>query len=155
METKALDLFLDNGLMACSCNDCQKVEVNARTELDALKSRRADDKRIENFVSHITVYCVKNIPATPGDSCDDVIINAYERIKTRLAEAEDALQKIYDWSCAYPLDIFPEPDFEKAHRLLKSGGMTLDSISASNMRYVVEGVGKIARAFLHPAEEKQ
>ena len=49
-----------------------------------------DDKRIENFVSHITVYCVKNIPATPGDSCDDVIINAYERIKTRLAEAEDA-----------------------------------------------------------------
>jgi hypothetical protein len=33
----------------------------------------------------------------------------------------------------------------KAAELLKAGGMTLDAISASNMRHVVEGVGKIAR----------
>lgn len=43
---------------------------------------------------------------------------------------------------------FPEPDFEKAARLLRDGGMTLDAISASNMRHVVEGVGKIASAAL-------
>jgi hypothetical protein len=71
-------------------------------------------------------------------------------LKSRLAEAEDSLQKIYNWSCAYPLDIFPEPDFKKVRALLEGGGITLDSVSASNMRHVVEGVGNIARAFLHP-----
>jgi hypothetical protein len=32
----------------------------------------------------------------------------------------------------------------KAAELLKAGGMTLDAISASNMRHVVEGVGNAA-----------
>lgn len=66
---------------------------------------------------------------------------AYERM-------EQALQRIVQWSEAYPLDIFPEPDFTKAREALKAAGMTLDAISASNMRHVVEGVGKIARAAL-------
>jgi len=44
------------------------------------------------------------------------------------------------WSKAYPLDIFPEPDFKKAASVLKQHGMTLDSISASNMRHVLEGL---------------
>jgi hypothetical protein len=66
----------------------------------------------------------------------------------REAALEEALLRIVQWSEAYPLDIFPEPDFAKAHELLKAGGMTLDAISASNMRHVVEGVGRIARAAL-------
>ncbi len=61
---------------------------------------------------------------------------------------EDALHRIEAWSRAYPLSVFPEPDFKKAHDLLQAGGMTLDAISASNMRHVVEGVGKIAREAL-------
>lgn len=63
----------------------------------------------------------------------------------------DALLRIEAWSRAYPLKVFPEPDFAKAAKLLKAGGMTLDAISASNMRHVVEGVGKIARDALHPS----
>lgn len=63
----------------------------------------------------------------------------------RIDELTEALQRIVQWSEAYPLNIFPEPDFEKAAELLKAGGITLDAISASNMRHVVEGVGKIAR----------
>jgi len=63
---------------------------------------------------------------------------------------EAALQRIVQWADAYPLDVFPEPDFAKAHELLKAGGMTLDAISASNMRHVIEGVGKIARDALAP-----
>lgn len=66
----------------------------------------------------------------------------------RIEELEEALHKIKSWSEAYPLSVFPEPDFEKAAKLLEAGGMTLDSISASNMRHVVEGVGKIAREAL-------
>jgi hypothetical protein len=61
---------------------------------------------------------------------------------------EEALQRIVQWSEAYPLDVFPEPDFRKAAELLKAGGITLDAVSASCMRHVVEGVGKIAREAL-------
>lgn len=66
----------------------------------------------------------------------------------RIDELEEALHKIVQWSKAYPLTVFPEPDFKKAAKLLEAGGMTLDAISASNMRHVVEGVGKIAEEAL-------
>jgi hypothetical protein len=61
---------------------------------------------------------------------------------------EDALERIVQWCEAYPIDIFPEPDFKKAAELLKTGGITLDAVAASCMRHVVEGVGKIAREAL-------
>ena len=66
----------------------------------------------------------------------------------RIDELEAALQRIQQWSEAYQLDIFPEPDWKKVRELLEAGGITLDSVSASNMRHVVEGVGKIAREAL-------
>jgi hypothetical protein len=59
-----------------------------------------------------------------------------------------SLRRIVQWSDAYPSDIFPEPDLKKAAEVLKANGMTLDAISASCMRHVVEGVGKIAREAL-------
>lgn len=65
---------------------------------------------------------------------------------------QDALREIVQWSEAYPLDIFPEPDFKKARELLEAGGITLDAVSASCMRHVVEGVGKIARHSLEKME---
>jgi hypothetical protein len=61
---------------------------------------------------------------------------------------EEALQHIQSWSEAYPLDVFPEPDWKKARALLEAGGITLDSVSASCMRHLVMGVGKIAREAL-------
>jgi hypothetical protein len=66
----------------------------------------------------------------------------------RIEELEEALHKIAQWSEAYPLDIFPEPDLKKARALLEAGGITLDSVSAYCMRHVVEGVGKIAKEAL-------
>lgn len=68
--------------------------------------------------------------------------------KHRIDQLEDALRRIYDWSRAYPIASFPEPDWNKAHALLEAGGITMDSISAHCMRHVVEGVGKIARGAL-------
>jgi hypothetical protein len=65
----------------------------------------------------------------------------------RLTEAHE---RIVEWSRAYPLAIFPEPDLKKARELLEAGGMTLDAISAHAMRHVVEGVGQISRAALEP-----
>ena len=76
---------------------------------------------------------------------------------TAAAEAKsrrvrEALERIEQWSRAYPLDVFPEPDMKRVAAVLKAAGLTLDAVSASNMRHVVEGVGEIARAAL--AEDK-
>lgn len=77
--------------------------------------------------------------------------NATDRIEVALTAVAEkceplvaALGRIEQWGQAYPLTVFPEPDFKKARALLEAGGMTLDAISASNMRHVVEGVQQIA-----------
>lgn len=69
----------------------------------------------------------------------------------RLERYEEALRRIEQWSLAYPLDIFPEPDFKRARELLEAGGQTLDAVSASAMRRVVEGVGRIVSEALRAA----
>ena len=66
----------------------------------------------------------------------------------KIARLVEALEQIDQWSQAYPLNIFPEPDWVKARQLLEAGGMTLDSVSAGAIRRVVDGVGKIAREAL-------
>ena len=70
------------------------------------------------------------------------------KLEDRIDDLEQALHKIRSWSDAYPIEVFPEPDLEKARALLEAGGITLDSVSAHCMRHVVEGVGKIAREAL-------
>jgi hypothetical protein len=55
------------------------------------------------------------------------------------------LARIEAWCDAYPVKVFREPDWKKAADLLKSGGMTLDAISASNMRHVLDGIRRIIR----------
>ncbi len=76
-----------------------------------------------------------------GDGC--AICNPklnLEIITKRMEEAEEKLDKIEQWCNAYPLDVFPEPDFKKAAQVLKENGMTIDSISASNIRHALKGV---------------
>ena len=90
---------------------------------------------------------------------DDVLREQFDpyamlRLVEQQAERlEDGHRRIVEWAKAYPLDVFPEPDFEKAAQVLKDAGMTLDAISASNMRHVVEGVGNIAKDALASQEE--
>jgi hypothetical protein len=69
-------------------------------------------------------------------------IEQAERIK-ELEEMEDCHQKILNWIDAYPLEIFPEPDFEAVRFALASKGITVDSVSASNMRHVLKGIKEI------------
>ena len=68
-----------------------------------------------------------------------------------LDDAREALEHIVQWADAYPLDIFPEPDFAVCAVALNGVGQTLDAVSASSMRHVVKGVGDIARAALAKA----
>ena len=66
-----------------------------------------------------------------------------DEIVDRLENLTDKLRKINDWCGAYPVKIFPEPDFEKMAKVLKDNGMTIDSIGASSMRHVLKGIVKI------------
>lgn len=70
------------------------------------------------------------------------------RLQQERDALREALHSIVQWSEAYPLTVFPEPDLKLAKMLLEDGGVTLDALSAGAMRHVVEGVGKIARAAL-------
>ena len=61
------------------------------------------------------------------------------------------MRRIVEWADAYPLTVFPAPDADylrRAHEVLTANGMTLDRISADNMRHAIEGAGKIAREAL-------
>ena len=68
-----------------------------------------------------------------------------EELEDRISDLEETLHKIDSWCKAYPLDIFPEPDLRLARALLEKGGITLDSVSASNMRHVLKGISKIIK----------
>lgn len=64
-------------------------------------------------------------------------------LRAESAKLKEALLRMDAWAKAYPLDIFPRPDLKKAAAALKTAGMTLDSISADNMRYVLDRVKDI------------
>ena len=71
------------------------------------------------------------------------MITRINRLTRELEAARDALQQIDNWAKAYPLDVFPEPDFKRVREVLEAAGITLDSVSASNMRHVIKGVERI------------
>lgn len=67
----------------------------------------------------------------------------YDDIQAKNEQMQKALERISQWAKAYPLSVFPEPDFKMAHKALKEHGISLDAVSASNMRHVIKGVSKI------------
>ena len=85
------------------------------------------------------------------------LIAEIERLRAALANANkqaerfergwylrgDALEKLEQWAQAYPLKVFPEPlreEWQRAAALLSEKGLSLDRMSASNMRHVINGV---------------
>lgn len=54
---------------------------------------------------------------------------------------EDAFHQVKAWCNAYPLEVFPEPNWGEARELL--GESLLTRLSASNMRHVVSTIERI------------
>lgn len=75
-----------------------------------------------------------------------------DKAEDRAERLQDALQELQQWANAYPLNIFPEPDFSLAAKVLTDAGLSLDAISASNMRHVLTRVEEITRAALNEKE---
>jgi len=65
-----------------------------------------------------------------------------------LGRIEKLLERIVQWSQAYPVDIFPKPDWKRAEEALIKEGMGVTSLSADAMRHVVEKLGEEARPLL-------
>jgi parvulin-like peptidyl-prolyl isomerase len=66
----------------------------------------------------------------------------------RTERLEEALQRIAQWSDAYPLAGFPEPNeayYQRAHDALTEAGLSLDRLTAAAIRHVIAQVGKIAK----------
>lgn len=75
-----------------------------------------------------------------GCECERSLAAEAENDKMR-----DSLQKIYNWSQAYPLESFPEPDMKKVAEVLAAAGIELGSVSAYCMRHVISGVESLAK----------
>ncbi len=73
-------------------------------------------------------------------SWDNLVKGAQELI-AREREKYDALFfEIKEWSEAYPETVFPPPDWGKVRDALEMNGLTLDSVSAANMRHVIKRI---------------
>src|SRR5574343_185614 len=81
----------------------------------------------------------RNITSGPHWS----LIIRFVKLFDYACQMEMALQQIDNWAKAYPLDVFPEPDFKRVREVLEAAGITLDSVSASNMRHVITGIARI------------
>lgn len=85
----------------------------------------------------------------------DLRLEASEALATKdatIEELREALERIEQWAQAYPVSAFPEPDFARVAAVLKDAGISLGSVSASNMRHVVQGVASIVRAALEASK---
>jgi len=68
----------------------------------------------------------------------------------RIEELKGALVRIDNWAKAYSfsLSVLPELDFKKVAKVLKAAGLSLDEVSASNMRHVLAQVKDITKQVL-------
>jgi len=91
--------------------------------------------------------------AEAAESALNAALAENEQLEIENARYEKALVEINNWAQAYPLDIFPEPDFAVVNEVLKAAGISLSCVSASNMRHVITRVEKITESALKGGEK--
>ena len=76
---------------------------------------------------------------------NDICYEMRRKYEEEIGRLGEILREIDNWTKAYPLEAFPKPDLKRAARVLKENGMTLDAISADNMRHVLDGIREIIK----------
>jgi len=66
-----------------------------------------------------------------------------KHLQAKVERQETALERLRQWAKAYPVRAFPEPDFIVARKVLAEYEISLDAVSASNMRHVIRQVSEI------------
>lgn len=113
----------------------------------AVNTLRKSEERMTQL-QLITLYVCDQHEAIHGqtsfDPADSCVICGREleaRPYVSLVELKDVFDQLRDWrDRAYPENLFPKPDLELARKLLKEGGMTLDSVGADAMRHALTSV---------------
>jgi hypothetical protein len=138
--------------------DNEKIQRMRAACMDYLRPRGNMQERENYFIRSFKDRLTWENTCGPTDVL--AVLDQLTTLQAKLEAAEkdaerkaDALHELTQWCDAYPVKIFPEPDFAKAHELLQAGGMTLDAISASNMRHVLDGVRKIIDAAIAASKE--
>ena len=117
---------------------CQRFINAIRTvEIPIISELTAAQERVKELEADIKVY---KFTSNNLFEQKKAIVEIYE---AKLEQVREPFRQINDWTKAYPIDISPEPDLQKAREVLEKNGMTLDSISAHAMRYVVNGIAEI------------
>jgi hypothetical protein len=78
-----------------------------------------------------------------GDPFLQEAADEIEKLRDENDRLSDKQHAVYEWCNAYPIDIFPEPDFVAVRAALAEHDITIDAVSASNMRHVLDGIRKI------------
>lgn len=74
------------------------------------------------------------------------------QLKIENERLKEALHLLDNWTKAYPLEVFPEPDLKLTRKLLTDGGVSYDALNAYSMRHVINGIAEIVHKAL--SEEK-
>lgn len=86
--------------------------------------------------------------ASGDEVCREImkVLDSPELDESRAVEPRgepDEFQRFLDnWAEAYPLDVFPSPDFKRVNEVLTAAGLSLDCVSAANMRHVIRRVSE-------------
>ncbi len=96
------------------------------------------------------VHRANEMDFTEQDRClGDVFMPAQARkelarLQAAQQQVSEAIQKLTAWrDQAYPLEVFPEPDMQRARMLLAAGGVTMDTVGAHIMRFALSRVCEI------------
>lgn len=102
---------------------CRRLDEAA----DALERLSDEIERLRNDIQELTC----GDPRKVCPNCRD------KSAAEPSGEPDEFLQFIDNWMQAYPLDIFPLPDFARVASVLKAEGLSIDQVSAANFRHVL------------------
>jgi chromosome segregation ATPase len=135
LAAKEEDLKVNAVLLARQCDLARDAETN-------LAAKEAECARLEELRE------LARADKSSLDAQRNAALTEADQLRSECKWLREALESLSNWAKAYPLKVFPEPDFGKVGECLKRDGIALDAVSASNMRYVVVEIGKIADAAL-------
>lgn len=135
----------------CGCNTNAKMRAccNEGRDADCQKPKAGEfTKQIKSRLLDLHIYYQDGRSSTELEKLKltQDLIKACETIDQqaeRIEKLEDIFRKIDDWAKAYPLEVFPKPtkdNWKQAAEVLKANGLSLDRLSADNMRHVLSGI---------------
>jgi len=106
-----------------------------------LNQQQTKIKQLGKIIVEAKATLIKAVEAGIGESKRQK--EQIVELQAKLERLEYALVRLQNWTKAYPLVVFPEPDFVKVRKALDVAGISLDVVSASNMRHVLTGITNI------------